>query len=65
MGNNATEKLEKITEAAKMEGATEDEFRKFILGLQRSTTQDITKLLNIRLKLQENYEKTKEMTNWY
>ena len=50
--DDATERLEQITEVAKMEGVTEDGLKKFILGLQRSTAQDIIKLLSIRLKLQ-------------
>ena len=39
--------------------------RTFLLAFQRSTTQDITTMLNIRIKLQESNEKTIETTNWY
>ena len=59
----ATERLEEITKEAEKEGVTEEEMKTFILAFQRSTTQNITTLLIIRLKLQENNERT--ANNWY
>ena len=61
----ATMELGKVTKEAEKEGVTDNEMRTFLLAFQRSTTQDITTMLNIRLKLQENNDHTRETTNWY
>ena len=63
--NTATKRLDEITKEAGKEGVTDDEMKTFLLAFQRSTTQDVTMMLNIRIKLQESNEKILETTNWY
>ena len=43
----ATERLEQIKGAMKTEGVTDEGMKTFLLGFQRSTTQDIIKMMNL------------------